>query len=361
MIKFLDLKEINRPYYEAMERISSEVIRSGWYILGERVGEFENKFAKFCGVDYCIGVGNGLDALSLILKAMDFEKGSEILVPANTYIATVLAITEAGYRPILVEPDSATFNIDSSLIEHQITSRTKAILVVHLYGRCCDMEAINGIAKKHGLKVIEDCAQAHGAMVGGKRVGSVSDAAAFSFYPGKNLGAFGDAGAVTTSDQALAQRVSILRNYGSEIKYHNLIKGVNSRLDELQAALLSYKLDFLDQENAKREQLAEYYLTHIKNAKVELPERSNGGANVWHLFVVRVKDRAGFIEYMKESGIETMIHYPIPIHNQEAYKELGGLKLPITEKIHQEVVSLPMGGHLSIDDLSYIVSKINSY
>ncbi len=362
MIKFLDLKEINRPHFEAMERITAEVLGSGWYILGDQVKEFEQNFAQYCGSEFCIGVGNGLDALSLILRAMEFEEGTEVLVPANTYIATVLSITQNGLVPVLVEPDSLTYNIDPELVQEGITDRTRAIMVVHLYGKSCDMDAINKLAKKHGLKVIEDCAQAHGARFQGSRVGSLSDAAAFSFYPGKNLGAIGDGGAVVTSDPELAERISTLRNYGSKVKYQNLVKGTNSRLDELQAAFLNHKLKFLDIENAERQRMAEFYLRNIINHKVTLPVPSaEKDAHVWHLFVVRAEDRGGFIEYLKGNGIETLIHYPIPIHQQPAYAEMAQLSLPITEQIHREVVSLPIGGHLSQADLTYIVEVINRY
>lgn len=363
MIRFLDLKKINERHFVAMERIAAEVFQSGWYILGNQVKEFETHFAAYCDAKECIGVANGLDALSLILRAMDFEPGSEVIVPANTYIATILSISENGLKPVLVEPDIRTYNIDAAEIEAKITKRTRAIMVVHLYGRSCNMKVINVIAQKHGLKVIEDCAQAHGALCEGKKVGSLSDAAAFSFYPGKNLGAIGDAGAVVTSDRELADKIRTIRNYGSRMKYHNLVKGVNSRLDELQAALLSYKLRFLDEENAQRATIASFYLEHIKNPKIVLPLSHDSACNdnVWHLFVVRVKDRSAFMQHLSDNQVESMIHYPVAVHRQPAYAELSSLSLPITELIHDEVVSLPIGGHLSDDDLKQVVLAVNSY
>lgn len=362
MIRFLDLKKINGRHEAAMKDIFGQVLDSGWYIFGDRNRQFEVNFAAYCGAKHCIGVGNGLDALSLILEAMDFEKGSEVIVPANTYIATILSISQNGLIPVLVEPDIDSYNIDPKLIEEKITAKTRAIMVVHLYGNACDMKQINSVAKKHSLKVIEDCAQAHGAMTEGGMVGSLSDAAAFSFYPGKNLGALGDAGAVVTSDSDLAEKIRILRNYGSKVKYENLVKGKNSRLDELQAAILDHKLKFLDEENGQRIRIAQRYLSEIDNPKVALP-KPNGHplGHVWHLFVLRVEDRQAFINHMTANQVETLIHYPIPPHKQRAYAEWNAMSFPITEKIHREAVSIPMGGHLTDEDAALVIDVINRY
>jgi dTDP-4-amino-4,6-dideoxygalactose transaminase len=345
-----------------MKDIFNQVLDSGWYILGGRNEQFETDFAAYCGTRHCIGVGNGLDALSLILEAMEFEKGSEIIVPANTYIATILSISQNGLIPVLVEPNIDSYNIDPERIEEKITDRTRAIMVVHLYGKACEMQQVGGIAKKHGLKVIEDCAQAHGAMTVSGMVGSLSDAAAFSFYPGKNLGALGDAGAVVTSDDSLAERIRALRNYGSKVKYENLVKGKNSRLDELQAAILSHKLAFLDEENGQRMKIAQRYLSEIVNPKIVLPKPDRHPlGHVWHLFVVRVKERDAFMGHMAANQVETLIHYPIPPHRQKAYSEWNTMSFPITEKIHREVVSLPMGGHLTEDEVTRVIDVINRY
>lgn len=363
MIPFLDLKKINLQYKEEIEEAMARVLESGWYILGKEVASFEEEFAQYCGVKHCIGVANGLDALTLIIRAYGFGPGDEIIVPANTYIASILAISANGATPILTEPDISTYNINPSLIEEKITERTKAILVVHLYGQAANMDPILQIAKKYNLKIIEDAAQAHGARYNGKRVGSLGDAAGFSFYPGKNLGALGDGGAITTNDDELADRLRALRNYGSHEKYKNLFKGVNSRLDEIQAAILRTKLKYLDKDNGKRRQIAEYYLNHIKNKKIILPMIENGNhlSHVWHLFVVRVENRDEFQEYLKEKGIQTLIHYPIPPHKQKAYQELNNRIFSISEQIHETIISLPISPVLSLEDAKKVVEIVNCY
>lgn len=339
-----------------------KVLHSGWYILGSSVKDFEKEFAGYCGTDYCVGVANGLDALELIIHGYDIGPGDEVIVPSNTYIASILSISANGAVPVLVEPDLLTFNLDPAKIEAHITSKTKAILVVHLYGQSCDMNPILEIANRYNLKVIEDCAQAHGALYGNKRVGNLGDAAAFSFYPGKNLGALGDGGAITTNDEVLYNRLTALRNYGSHKKYENLYKGYNSRLDELQAPILSEKLKWLEQDNDKRRDIAAYYSDHIVNPEVILPTvQYSSKSHVWHLFVVRVKERNHFMEYMTEHGIQTMIHYPIPPHKQEAYKEWGDLEFPISEQIHAEVVSLPISPVMEMEEVLRVVEVINEY
>lgn len=363
MISFLDLKAINERYEKEIECAIKEVLRSGQYILGDQVKNFEYEFARYCGVKHAIGVANGLDALSLILLGYGIKEGDEVIVPANTYIATLLSVSMNGAIPILVEPDLNSYNIDPKRIEEKITCRTRAIIVVHLYGQVANMKHIWEIANKHNLKIIEDAAQAHGAVYNGKRVGNLGDAGAFSFYPGKNLGALGDGGAITTNDDELAKRLRALRNYGSHEKYYNLYKGVNSRLDEIQAAVLRVKLRYLDEENEKRRKIAEYYLTHIKNDKVILPfvDEKNRLSHVWHLFVVRVKKRKEFQNYLQSHGIQTLIHYPIPPHKQNAYSELNNLKLLVTEEIHNMVVSLPISPILTFEHVNKIVQVINNY
>ncbi|CCQ94034.1 Erythromycin biosynthesis sensory transduction protein eryC1 [[Clostridium] ultunense Esp] len=332
---------------------------------GEEVKAFEKEFAEYCGVKYCIGVANGLEALILILRAYKqlgiMHEGDEVIVPANTFIATIMAITENNLVPVLVEPDINTYLIDPYKIEEKITKRTKAILPVHLYGQTCEMEQINQIAKKYNLKVIEDSAQAHGAFYGIRRSGNLGDASGFSFYPGKNLGALGDAGAVTTNDIELASIIRKLSNYGSHKKYENLYKGINSRLDELQAALLRVKLKYLDQEIERRRQIARYYLDNIKNQKIILPYVRSVKEHVWHLFVVRTKERYRLQQYLKENEIQTLIHYPIPPHLQKAYKEWNHYHYPITEQIHNEVLSLPMGSFLTDEQVEQIVRVINKF
>ena len=367
MIPFLDLKKINLQHKSKIEEQINNVIASGFYILGKEVEMFERNFAQYCGTKHCIGVANGLDALILIIKAYKelglMQNGDEIIVPANTYIASILAVSANNLKPVLVEPDLATYNLNPALIEEKITKRTKAIMAVHLYGRVAEMNEINQIAKKYNLKVIEDCAQAHGATYESKKVGNLSDAAGFSFYPGKNLGALGDGGAITTNDDELAKILNALRNYGSHQKYHNLYKGFNSRLDEIQAAILNVKLAALDDENLQRQKIAKFYCNNIKNPKITLPHYTiNESLSVWHLFVVRSKEREKLQNYLKENGIQTVIHYPIPPHKQKAYHDdLSNLVLPITEKIHDEVLSLPIYPYLEASNSSKVVDIINNF
>ena len=365
MIPFLDLKTINAQYRKELIEATTRVIDSGWYILGSEVEQFEKEFAQYCQSEYCLGVANGLDALVLILRAYKelgiMAEGDEVIVPANTYIASILAITENGLKPVLVEPDPQTYNLNPALIEQHITEKTKAILTVHLYGQVTGMDEINAIAKKHNLKVIEDCAQAHGALYKGRKVGSLGDAAGFSFYPGKNLGALGDAGAVTTSDPELAQTIKAIRNYGSHEKYKNLYKGVNSRLDEMQAALLRVKLRYLDKETEQRRQVANQYLEGITNSAISQPVVTAPEAHVWHLFVVRCENRDKLASYLSEQGIQTVTHYPIAPHHQQAYREYADLQLPITESIHKEVISLPMSPVMTEADIAKIIEAVNGF
>lgn len=366
MIRFLDLQAINHQYRAEFKRVFERVLDSGWYIMGAELEEFEKKFAFFCGTKHAIGVANGLDALILIIKAYKemgfFRNGDEIIVPANTYIASILAISACDLVPVLVEPDINTYNIDPSLIESHITSKTKAILPVHLYGQLCDMERINSLAKKHGLKVIEDSAQSHGARdAKGLRAGSFGDAAGFSFYPGKNLGALGDAGAITTNNDELANTIKALLNYGSHVKYQNIYKGVNSRLDELQAAFLSVKLDRLMDETGIKRRIANKYIAEIKNPKIILPLVNNEESHVWHLFVIRTKNRSELQKYLYDNNIQTVIHYPIPPHKQEAYKTWNDLSYPLTEQIHNEVLSLPLSSCITENEVDYVIEIINKW
>ncbi|MEO8820857.1 MAG: DegT/DnrJ/EryC1/StrS family aminotransferase [Ginsengibacter sp.] len=370
MIEFLNLKEITKRDKKSLLLSFENLLDSGWFILGESVKKFEKEFAEFCGVTNCIGVANGLDALILILegyKELGFMKeGDEVIVPSNTYIASILAVSKAGLKPILVEPNINSYLIDENLIEQKITSKTKAILPVHLYGRLCNMEAINSIAKKHNLKVIEDCAQSHGASLNGIKCGNLGDAAGFSFYPGKNLGALGDGGAVTTNDDALAGAITALRNYGSVEKYKNIYKGLNSRLDEMQAAFLPVKLKRLEQDNNARRKIAQYYIEHINNSGIILPASKQINiedlySNVWHLFVVRLEDRNRFQTYLTENGIQTVIHYPIPPHKQQAYSEWNNESYPISEKIHQQIISLPISPVMKHEDVETVCKVINCF
>ncbi len=362
-VPFLDLKT---PYIELKDELDEaykRVMESGWYILGKECEAFETEFADYCGTKYCIGVGNGLDALHLILRAYGIGEGDEVIVPANTYIATWLAVSYAGAKPVPVEPDKKTYNIDPALIEQAITERTKAIIAVHLYGQPADMDSINDIAKNYKLKVIEDAAQAHGAKYKGRRTGSLGDAAGFSFYPGKNLGAIGDAGAVTTNDSTLADKVKVLRNYGSKIKYYNEVKGFNSRLDELQAALLRVKLTKLDEWNERRKNIAHKYAQELSNKDIILPYVPEWANPVWHLFVVRHQKRDELQSYLHKAGIDTLIHYPIPPHLSEAYADRGSNigDFPTTEQIAKSVLSLPMGPHINHSQQSEIVKSLNNY
>jgi len=366
MIKFLDLYKINNMRREELKSAFERVLDSGWFIMGSELKQFEQEFATYCGVKHCIGVANGLDALILIIRAYKelgvFKDSDEILVPSNTYIASILAISENNLIPILVEPDLETYNLNAENLENGLSSRTVAILPVHLYGQLCDMETINSFAKIHNLKVIEDCAQSHGALNQyGLRAGNLGDAAGFSFYPGKNLGALGDGGAVTTNDDDLAATVRALLNYGSNIKYKNKFKGINSRLDELQAALLRVKLKYLEEETHKRQLIAHRYLEGISNPRIILPKLQFDQAHVWHLFVVRTEFRDELQQYLLQKGIQTVIHYPIPPHHQDAYAEWNQLSLPISERIHREVLSLPMSHVLSDQDVDEIILAINEY
>lgn len=361
-VPFLDLKAPCQELREELDEAYRRVVASGWFILGREVEAFEAEFASFCGARHCIGVGNGLDALHLILRAMDVGPGDEVLVPSNTYIATWLAVSYTGATPVPVEPDELTCNLDPKRLEAAITPRTKAILPVHLYGQPVDMDPIREIAACHGLKVVEDAAQAHGARYKGRRVGSLGDAAGFSFYPGKNLGALGDGGAVTTDDDDLAARIRMLRNYGSREKYVNEVVGFNSRLDELQAALLRVKLRHLDPWNERRRELATIYLDRLANSGLGLPEVLAGSEPVWHLFVVRSPRRQSFLDALTERGIGWLIHYPIPPHLQEAYRSLGYGKgaFPVAERLADELFSIPIGPHLSVHELAAVVEALQS-
>lgn len=361
MIKFLDLKTVNEQYRSEMDKAIIKVLDSGWYLLGNEVETFEKEFAQYCGTKHCIGVANGLDALNLIIKGYNFPDNSEIIVPANTYIATILAISANGLKPKLIEPNINTYNIDVSLIEKEINKKTVAIMPVHLYGQTCEMDEINDLAKKYNLKVIEDSAQAHGAVYKNKKTGNLGNASGFSFYPGKNLGCLGDGGAITTNDDKLANDLRALRNYGSHIKYQNLFKGTNSRLDEIQAAVLRVKLRYLDKDNQKRRQISQYYRKNIKNSKIILPKIENEKSHTWHLFVVRTENRNKFQKYLTDNEIQTMIHYPVPPHKQQAYKELNHLNLPVSEKIHDEVLSIPISPVLTLPEVEQIVEVINKY
>lgn len=369
MIPFLELKAINVQYRDKLIAACTQVIDSGWYICGKELEDFERNFANYCGTEYAIGVANGLDALILTLRAWKelgkLNEGDEVIVPSNTYIASILAISQNHLKPVLVEPDIQTFNIDVKKIEAAITIKTKAILPVHLYGQLAAMPEIMAIAKKHNLLVLEDSAQAHGAEIEGKKAGNWGDASGFSFYPGKNLGALGDAGAITTNDAELAHMLKAIRNYGSHEKYKNLVMGVNSRLDEIQAAILNVKLPFLDQENQHRRQIADLYLKEIQNPAIVLPLKSINTAtdmqHVWHLFVIRTRYREELQKYLAEHGVQTLIHYPIPPHKQQAYKAWNNLNLPISEQIHAQVLSLPIGPTLSMDEAKQVVQLCNGF
>jgi len=360
---FLDLKAVNAAYFNGFEQAFDRVVNSGWYILGSEVKAFEREFSDYCEAEHCIGVGNGLDALHLILRGYGIGEGDEVIVPSNTYIATWLAISYAEAKPVPVEPDERTYNINPDLIEAAITPNTKAIMAVHLYGQCADMDSIMRIAEKHGLKVIEDAAQAHGALYKGRKAGSLGHAAGFSFYPGKNLGALGDGGAVTTSDSDLADKIRVLRNYGSEKKYHNSVKGFNSRLDELQAAFLRVKLPLLDEDNARRSKIAKLYNDGLKGvAGLVLPLVPEWSAPVWHLYVIRTVNREALQEYFHSHGINTMIHYPVPPHMQPAYAELGCRwgDFPIAEAIHHGVLSLPLGPTQSDKESNHVICQVKA-
>ena len=365
-VPFLDLKQVNLKDYAEISQAIDEVINGGWYIQGGRCKQFEQNFAAYCGTKHCIGVANGLDALILILRAYQelgiMQQGDEVIVPANTYIASILAISANNMTPILVEPDINNYLLDVNKIEAAITPKTKAIMVVHLYGQITPMDKIWELAKKYNLKVIEDSAQSHGAYYQDKRSGNLSDASGFSFYPGKNLGAIGDGGAVTTNDAKLEYTIRALANYGSEVKYKNMYKGINSRLDELQAAILDVKLAKLDEDTEKRRVIARMYREQITNPKIALPQVALGEtSHVWHVFVVRTEHRDEFQKYLAENGIGTVIHYPTPPHKQDAYKELNHLSLPISEQIHREIISLPISPVQTLEQTQYVIDIVNKY
>ncbi|GAA0740991.1 DegT/DnrJ/EryC1/StrS family aminotransferase [Gaetbulibacter jejuensis] len=366
MIKFLDLHKINSRYEKEFSTKFTAFLESGYYILGKEVDLFEQNYAAYCGTNHCIGTGNGLDALVLIFKSFihlgKLKLGDEVLVPANTYIASILSVIEAGLKPVFVEPDAKTFNISPSEIEKHISVNTKAIMPVHLYGQLADMEKINAIAKTHGLLVVEDAAQAHGAENNlGIKAGNLSDAAAFSFYPSKNLGALGDAGAVTTNNEDIANCIRLLRNYGSKEKYKNEIIGCNSRLDELQAAFLSIKLKGLDNENKRRQEVATQYLNGIINEKIILPFYDTTKNHIFHAFVVQVNERKKFTEYLTNNGVGWLIHYPIAPHKQNAFTKYSELNLPITESIHNSVVSIPMSPVITDAEVKKVIETLNAY
>ena len=362
-VPFLDLKAAYMELKSELDAAYQLVMDSGWYIMGRELEAFEAEFAAFCGVSYCVGVGNGLEALHLILRVCGVGPGDEVIVPANTYIATWLAISQCGARPVAVEPVETTYNMNPERVEAAITARTKVILPVHLYGQTATMDDINAIARRHGLKVVEDGAQAHGAKYQGCRAGSLGDAAGFSFYPGKNLGAFGDGGAVVTDDPDWAVQIKVLRNYGSQMKYHNDVKGYNSRLDEMQAAFLRVKLRKLDEWNERRRLLAQRYLQYLDSECCTLPLVPAWAEPVWHIFAVRSTQRDAVMEYLAEHGIGTMIHYPVPPHLQPAYAELGaGVgTYPITERIHREVFSLPMWPQMTFSEQDYVIEVLNGF
>lgn len=366
MIKFLDVHQINNRFEKELKATFERFLDSGYYVLGTETKKFETDFAAYCGAKFCVGVSNGLDAIRLIFegyKALGkLQEGDEVLVPANTYIASILAISQAGLSPVLVEPDEETFNINLDEVESKITSKTKAILAVHLYGQLADMNGLNAIAKANNLLLIDDAAQAHGAKdVNGRTVGNLCDATAFSFYPAKNFGALGDGGAVTTDDDALYAAILKLRNYGSATKYVNVLKGFNCRLDEFQAAVLSVKLPFLDADNLHRRAIAKRYLSEIKNTKIQLPQYSGNLDHVFHLFVIRCKERDSLKQFLEQNGVQTVIHYPIPPHKQQAYKDWNHLSFPITEQIHNEVLSLPISPVMTADEVSEVIRIINQF
>ena len=364
-VPFLSLHDVTQKYKEEIHEAALRVIDSGWYLQGIENEKFEADYAKYIGTKYCIGVANGLDALIWILRAYielgRLKKGDEIIVPANTYIATILAITENGLTPVLVEPKFETLEIDDDLLESKITGRTKAIMIVHLYGRCAYTKKIGELCKKYNLYLFEDNAQAHGCLFDGRKTGSLGDAAGHSFYPGKNLGALGDGGAVTTDDKEVAETVRALANYGSKKKYVFEYTGRNSRLDDIQAAVLDVKLKYLDDDNDHRKQVARRYISGIKNPKIIVPETSDFSANVYHLFPVFCEQRDALQEYLKSKGIGTVIHYPIPPHKQQCYKEWNNISLPVTERIHNTELSLPIGPAITDEQVQYVIDTINNW
>jgi len=365
MVDFLDLRTVNAEFRAELIDAATRVIDGGWFIGGNELAAFEREFADYCGTRYCVGVGNGLDALILTLRAWKelgrLRDGDEIIVPANTYIASILAISASNLTPILVEPSPTTFNLSAEQVSAAITERTRAILPVHLYGQLADMPNIMPLARKHDLLVLEDAAQAHGAEAAGKRAGNWGDAAGFSFYPGKNLGALGDAGAITTNDETLAQTLMALRNYGSHEKYKNDIKGVNSRLDEIQAAFLRVKLRHLADHTKRRREIALRYTSAIKNPSVALPPWTNESEHVFHLFVIKTSYRDALAKHLLANDVKTLIHYPIAPHRQMAYAELAHLDLPITELLHKQVLSLPMSPAMTDNEVSTVIDAVNRF
>ncbi|MDH1333219.1 DegT/DnrJ/EryC1/StrS family aminotransferase [Comamonas thiooxydans] len=370
MTPFLDLQAINAQYRAELIAACTRVIDSGWYIGGQELSQFEQEFSAYCGSAHCIGVANGLDALILTLRAWlemgQLQPGDEVIVPANTYIASILAISANGLTPVLVEPDAASFNLCPINARAAITDKTRVILPVHLYGQLADMPAIMALAHEYGLLVLEDAAQAHGAAIGGKKAGSWGDAAGFSFYPGKNLGALGDAGAITTHDADLAQTLRALRNYGSHEKYKNLFKGVNSRLDEIQAAMLRVKLAHLEAETLHRRAIVQVYVDQITHADVQLPvlrgtDVAGLESHVWHLFVVRTQRRGALQQYLLTQGVQTLIHYPIPPHKQDAYRDWNDVSLPLTEALHEQVLSLPLSPVMTLEQAREVARAVNSF
>lgn len=365
MIKYFDLERITASFEPQITEGVMRVTRSGWYLNGKERERFEEEFARYCGCSHCIGTGNGLDALTLIIRAYcemgTMHPGDEIIVPANTYIASILSIIAAGLKPVLCEPEQHSCNIDPAQIEKHITPKTKAIMAVHLYGRCADMHPIKETASKYSLKIIEDCAQAHGAIYDGKRAGNLGDAAGFSFYPAKNLGALGDAGAITTNDHTLARIARSIANYGSEKKYVNIYKGVNSRMDEIQAAVLTAKLPRLDSDNDRRRATAMRYMQEIANPYIKLPQACRPEENVHHIFPIFCKQRDALQKHLAECGIETIIHYPIPPHKQQAMQEFSHLQLPVTEQIHREELSLPISPLIKKEEVEQVIMGVNSF
>lgn len=365
MVKFLDLYKINQQYRKEIDKAIKKVLDSGYYLLGNELKDFEENFTKYIGTKYCIGTANGLDALRLIINGYKelgiFKEGDEIIVPSNTFIASMLSISENKLIPVLVEPDLDTYNINPNLIEEKITKKTKAIMVVHLYGQVVQMDKIWKLAKKYNLKVIEDSAQAHGVSYKNKKAGNLGDASGFSFYPAKNLGALGDGGAITTNDKKLAEIVRALRNYGSEEKYINIYKGINSRLSEIQSAILNVKLKYLDKDNNKRRKVGKYFLENIKNKKIVLPKITDFDGHNFYVFVIRTKYRDKLQKYLDDNGVGSLIHYPIPPHKQKAYKEWNNSSFPISEQIHKEILSIPISPVLNNKEISKIVKTINNF
>lgn len=362
-VPFVSFKPLENKLNIELRNAFERVFENSWYIEGEEDKKFEEKFAEYCETNYCVGVGNGLDALILALKALNIGEGDEVIVPSNTYIATALAVTYVGAKPVFVEPNINTFNINPDLIKEKITDSTKAIMPVHLYGQPCDMEPIMDIAKQYDLKVIEDCAQAHGATYKGRKIGTFGDVSGFSFYPGKNLGALGDAGAIVTNNKEIADKIRALGNYGSDYKYHHIYKGNNSRLDELQAAFLTEKLSCLDEINEDRRRIANMYLQGIDNSDIILPYVQDNTNPVWHVFGIRTKRRNDLEKWLNEAGIGTNKHYPIPIHLQECYKDLNFAKgdFPIAEEISETELSLPLYYGMTDNEIRYVIDRINSF